>query len=92
MCMYNEPLFSHKRKEILTSCDNMGGPLGIMLNEIRQRKINTGCSHLYVESNLKKTNLHPPKRIDKEIIFVVVTSGKVWGRGDWRRVVRGTNS
>ena len=52
--IYNGILLSHKKKnEILPFAAMWMDLEGIMLSEIRQRKTNTVCYHLYVES--KKT-------------------------------------
>ena len=57
VCIYiythTHTLFSHKKANI-ASCSNMDELEGIMLSEIRQRKTNTVCYHLCVES--KKYN------------------------------------
>ena len=56
MCthIYNEILFSYKKKEILPLAATWVELEGTVLSEIRQRKINTIGSHLYVESEKKK--------------------------------------
>ena len=49
--IYNGVLFDHKN-EILPFFNNIMGLEGFMLSEISQRKINTICFHLYVESKI----------------------------------------
>ena len=52
--IYNGILLSHKKKnEILPFAAMWMDLEGIMLSEIRQRKTNTVCYHLYVESKIK---------------------------------------
>lgn len=48
--------FSPKKKEILLFVTTWIKLDAIMLNEIRQRKTNIVCSHLYVKS--KRTQIH----------------------------------
>ena len=47
---YNGMLFGHKKEWNSVICHNVDGPRDIMLSEIRQRKTNTLCYHLYLES------------------------------------------
>ena len=56
MCthIYNEILFSYKKKEILPLAATWVELESTVLSEIRQRKINTIGSHLYVESEKKR--------------------------------------
>ena len=49
--IYNGVLFDHKN-EILPFLNNIMDLEGFMLSEISQRKINTICFHLYVESKI----------------------------------------
>ena len=42
-------LFSHEKEKILPFATTWMYLEGIMLDEIRQRKTNTVCSHLYAE-------------------------------------------
>ena len=66
---------------------------GIMLSEISQRKTNTLCYHLYVESKKNKTNECNKTKTDR---CREQTSGYQWGEGreegqDRGRGLRGTN-
>ena len=48
--IYNGILLSHKKNEILPFATTWMDLEGIILSEIRQRKTNTLCCNLYVES------------------------------------------
>lgn len=50
VCLYNGILFSHEKAQNLAIYDNMAGPWGTILSEMRQRKIKYTRSLLYVES------------------------------------------
>ena len=77
--IYNEILYSYKKKEILPLAATWVDLEGTVLSEVRQRKINTIGSHLYMESEKKKKK---PKWTNSKLI------GRQWWRGGEKWVKR----
>ena len=69
-----------KKNEILPFATTWMDLESIMFSEMRQRKTNTGCFHLYVESKKenKQMNLTKKKQIHT---YRKQTSGYQWGEG-----------
>ena len=84
LCIYNG-IFFICEKEHLAIHDNTDGPWGHYPKwNVRQRKINTTWSHLYI--NLKKethththTHIHKPIYVERELF--VVAGGQGWEVG-----------
>lgn len=59
---------------------------GIMLSEISQTEIQILCDFTYMVHLKKRKNPNSEKEVR-----LVVTRGRGWGRGDWRKVEKGRN-
>ena len=81
-----------KRNKILPSATTWMDLEGIMLSEKRQRKINTVCYHLYMESKKKKLMDKYKTKQKQTHRHREQTSIYQWGEGqDWSGILRGTN-
>ena len=74
--IYNRILFSHKKNEILPFATTWIDLEIITLSEVRQRKTNTPCDHIYVESKKKNNNTN-------ELIYKIETDSQTQKTNLW---------